>query len=326
MKSWIGLLILLASLTAGATPLTAQVVTPSLDPTVPTRLAAGAGWRETSTVGGGYEDRSGKRDQWGLPVHEYAGGRTDGVVALMMDGTVLELGGSNESNLVSTQAISSYPVLNGLLESRASFALLGGGFASLGLSYDLVERDTAVSLILPSSLDKEARVSGSLSMKLGEVIYLGGGYTKTNQTSDVAVDNNWTEYTTGVALRTGMPGGTRFRLEVSSTKAAESVKLASPLKIASRHPLTVTNQVSMEVMISGLLFAGDAIDRLADVNTVDTTTGALIHGDHYQTNRGGVLWVPAEGMVMGFYFGNESRTKVFTDTYDLFQIKLGYVF
>lgn len=326
MKAWICNLTLGLLGLVSALPLSAQVVTPYLDPTLAPRYAAASGWREGSVVGGAYMSRDGHRHQGAVQQYEFVGSQSEGTAVLKFDTSVLEAQVLQNNNTTKVYVASDQPVQSSLQKSQVDLSVIGGDFASLGLDYGVVETVTYYDLTTPSVKEKEERTTGSLSIRVGSALYVGGAYSRVGKKSGLYVDNNWSEVAAGVGLRTGSPGGSRFRMEVSVTQSPKTTKDSAEGKTAAGHPRTAINQASVEIMLAGLLFSGESIAKKEEVHLVDPTTSASIDSVTVEVNRGGVLWVPNEGLVMGFYFGSEKHTQLYVDAFSDFQVKLGYLF
>ena len=324
-RHWIRPGLLLAGLMVSCGSLSAQVVVPALDPTQPTLSAGAAGWREGGVVAGSYSDHAGVRKVGGLEAIKYTGGRLTGLVGMQFSGVAFELSSIGDRPNAKPGSGFEHPVTLKHDHQRAAFSVMGSDFVNLGLRSESESRVQWLSATAAQAKTQWSKTAGDLSVKLGESFFIGGGYGKVKEKSDLTVENNWTETLVGMGLRFGAPGGSRFRLEVGSINSAKAVQSAYLTKTEAIHPAVDTQLASLELDLSGLLFSASSVVENENVTLIDPVSGQT-SGVTRNSSRGGVLWVPKEGMVLGFAFGNEKVTQLYTESFSDFEVKLGYLF
>ncbi|MDT8446143.1 MAG: hypothetical protein RRB13_04530 [bacterium] len=315
---------LLALFWTGAAP--AQVITPSLDPSVASMGPAATGWKTEDVVALAYTDRTGKREQSGVQQYEFTGSQSDVMLALTMEGAAFELASSNQSTGTKPEGVYDQPVPISNKTAQANLAIQGNDFFSMGLGYRTEEKERWLSQSYPHDRTKLTYAGGALSVRLGESFYVGGGASRVREASDLYVDNNWVESQIGLAMLFGQPGDTRFRFEASLTQTPKALQNAAADRAPAAHPGSDLQRGALELEFSGLLFSFQGDQLIERVVTVDAATGQTSSQTESVSSRAGVLWVPEMGMSLGFYFGNQQVKQLYTDSFSDFQVKLGYLF
>jgi len=320
-------LLLLGALTlAGAGQLSAQVVVSPLDPTLEVLNAGAAGWRTTDVIATSHSDRTGQRKIKDVQKFEYAGSVAKATLGMKFDTAAIDLSNLSETRRTVPEAPYSQPVVLGHDISRVSLSMVGGDFVSLGLTSASEKKVSWESVDFPKVVSERKKTGGSLSIKMGSSFYGGGGFSRVKERSNLAVDNNWVETNFGAALKTGMPGGTQFHMEYGYFGSPSSRKEAVADLGAAIHGQTVTQVGVFELDLSGLVFTASGKKTVVSAQVVDALTGVSASAITSDESHGGVLWVPQDGMVLGFSFGSKRVTQIYTDTFSDFEVKLGYVF
>jgi len=324
-QNWTLLLLSIFCL-AGAGQASAQFLVPTLDPTVPTLTAAATGWRTHHVMAASYSDRTGQRKISGVQDFEYAGAVSRAVLGLKFDTTAMDFSGVSESLHTVPAAPYSQPVTLKREVSRVSLAMLGSDFVSLGLTSVAEKQTDWASIDYPVVSSKVEKTGGSLSIKMGSSFYAGGGFSRVKESSYLSVDNNWVETNFGAALKTGTPGGTQFHMEFGYFGSPSSQKEAVAGQGAAVHGQTAVQIGTIELDMGGLVFTANGKTEVVNAKIVDLLSGLSADSITTTQSSGGVLWVPQEGMVLGFSFGNKMVTQIYDDSFSDFEVKLGYIF
>ncbi len=310
-------------------PIQAQIVTPSLDPSEPGVLPAVAGWRSGTTAGISTYERTGSRSypSTGQNYYEFLGtGATAFFNFKMGDSLVVEGFSGNESIAISKDTYWNGVVTTGTAESRFAISLSHEDFAVFGLALQTNQVDehwTDVSADSDVSTT-ETKTIPSLSIKFWDYYYLGGGLERVKQSSSHMVGNHWSNSVVGLAFMAGSPDMTMFRLEYSLSNSPKAVSSPKGSKDESYHPETTITRINAELKIQGLvLFAATKTvvksygnDFIEQTEKEDTKVNTKM----------GVLLAPVEGPVLGFVFHNESEEFYFEDKFETFEIKVAYAF
>ncbi|PCI27163.1 MAG: hypothetical protein COB67_09180 [SAR324 cluster bacterium] len=307
----------------------AQVVTPSLDPTAPIVLPAAAGWKQMSTIGVSSFERTGSRDFNGSSVYEFQGTGYSGHFNFMM-GEKLAVDAYAYGD---SMTISKDTYLNGRVnletnEARLSLTLSHEEFTIFGLG---VQTITTKDHILELGLDSDETTTlnktiPSLSLKIGDYFYLGGGMERIKESSSFMVGNSWANLVAGVALQMGSPESSMFRFEYSQSNSPKSVSSAKGGKKESVHLAETISRINAELKVKGLVLSISIKDRKRKVNLIHPVTGDKVEVDQTINSQLGVLLVPQEGAILGFIFHTDTRKELFEDKVEGFEIKLSYAF
>ncbi|MBU3914691.1 hypothetical protein KKA14_04080 [bacterium] len=308
-----------------STNIHAQVVTPSLDPTVAVVLPAAAGWRATGGVGASYYEASGSRKKdTGLQLHKTDTTGMNVNAAFKVGNAFIDSYFGQETTDVQVDQYTGN-INKGKDDFRINLALAGSDSVVVGLGGHNTSSYDSVDLTNDSVTTSVARIGGSVSVKMGSV-FLGGGYQRVKQNSDYQVENTWDIATAGLAFMTGESGGTRFRVELSFALSPHaSNEIAGDLE-PSEHPATSTTRYGAELMIGGLLFTYQGFNTM-EVNDKPKTVDLI---DYYQIETSGsdagVLWIPKDGLILGFHFSSDTKTFVDNDESSAFRVNIGYLF
>lgn len=299
-----------------------QVITPSLDPTEPVIMPSATGWREQASAGVGYHEKSGTREQEKTLLYDYNVAGYSADLAFHFGNLYME-GHYGATTYSTKQDISSdygqVPLKRS--DARGSFVLSGDNFVTIGLGVHSQELEDYYTFQDPSDTPvKRSRLGtlGSISVILGEHFAIGAGVERVKESSNYLVNNNWTEFTGAVGIRSGSSGKIRFRLEYSFTNSPKATKSANGDLQANTHNKRTIQRGYGEIMFTGLLFS------------VKTQTDTIFEENDEEVKeskaQAGVLWIPPGGLALGFYFTTETSTGTYDDTFNEFSIRAGYVF
>ncbi len=305
---------------------TAQVIIAPLDPSDSVVMPGAAGWRDTQAVGFSYSERSGKRKLNNQDVYDFDSSGISGNGAFKIGNVAVDAYMSRKTTDASVSQYYEGPINISLDDSRFSIAMAGNDFVSVGLGGHVIASKDYFDATNDSQKNTETRIGGSVSIKAFEVLYFGGGFERVKYSSDFQVENVWNSASAGLALRTGQPGDTRFRLEFSVTAEPYEKSDAQGDLLSHEHQKSKLTRYAAELMINGLLFSLNATETRIELDSTITLYGEEV--DTIIKNRGGagVLWVPENGLVLGFYFGYDKTTSFYVDENSEFRINLGYTF
>ncbi|MCP4295260.1 MAG: hypothetical protein GY786_06605 [Proteobacteria bacterium] len=310
-------------------PIQAQVVTPSLDPTEPGVFPAVAGWRPVTTVGISTYERTGSRADLSIGENYYEFLGTGSTVFFnfkMGDSLAAEGFSGSETITIGKDTYKNGSVTTGLAESRFAITLSHEDFAVFGLALQTDQVDEHLTDVSADSdvSTTETKTIPSLSIKFWDYYYLGGGLERVKQSSRHMVDNHWSNSVIGLSFMAGSPDMTMFRLEYSSSNSPKAVSAPKGSKDESYHPETTITRINAELKIQGLVLI--AATKSIVKNYGSDYIGQTEKEDLKVTTKMGVLLSPVEGPVLGFIFHNESEEYYFEDEFETFEIKVAYAF
>ena len=304
----------------------AQIVTAPLDPTQPVLTGAAAGWRMKASAVGAYFTGSGKRSLEGVESFEYTRSGNTAGITIPWGPVAFEASSLNWSQ--QTTLADSYdddlPV--SLASAEAHIGLNHDEWASIGVSTKDITEINYLGTDAIEDSNSENSLGGSLSLQMGGVFFLGAGTNDVKSSGDFVVNNRWKETQVGLGLIFGSPEGSQFRVETSMVGSPETKQKAFDGKDAAYHPKSEVEYNQIEFSISGLLFAVTEKRNKAEYKY--TGEDGTVYSDSMETVviESGVLWIPQDGLVLGFYFVNEKAIEEFEDTNSSFKIHSGYIF
>ncbi len=306
----------------------AQSITASLDPTDFVRMPAAASWRDTEGLGGSYREASGNRSIDGNETHKYDISATSANLHLKFSNVSFDAGIGQWANSITTEQQQNIPMLLDQSIGRISLSLLGNEFVSIGLGAWENNRHEYQDATEDNLNITESAIVGSISVRVFDFLYLGGGYERVKEESDGRVENNWNNALIGASAMFGEPGGTRLRLEYSHLNSPRAESDSQGSSKESIHREIQTNSYAAELMLNGLLFVGRGSEEkmfFKDPKTIPPST------KEYDvltltSNEAGVLWVPENGIVLGFFFTTTKTSFAFEDEISEFRINVGYIF
>ena len=307
----------------------AQVATASLDPTQPVTMPAAAAWRGAMVLGGNYLEQTGSRSLNEQQIAQFEGTGFSGNAVFQISNFYID---GYASQITTDAKIQQYDPAGGkinlaLTDSRLNVAIAGNDFVTIGLGVRSVDSTDYFDPTSDSVKTNQTRTVGSISIKTMDVFYLGLGFERVKENSDYAEDLNWNNVLGGIGVKLGDPGGTRFRVEYSFAYSDEVENEALGDLLESKHNKTTTSRLGVELMFSGLLFSLNGKQTNIDLSTNSAPPGVILPDEMLKSKTsGGVLWIPKEGLLLGFYFANETTTYSFKDERTEFQINLGYLF
>ncbi len=307
-----------------ATPLRAQIASPSLDLSFPTAAPAAAGWRTQMAVFGGYQEGTGQRRAQNIDVFEYSSVKSDVGFTVPVWNAVLEASAANFTQKTNVSASPGTVPLQGST-NQLRLAMGDQDWASVGVGVREIRQTDFFDVANPKLQRTQSTIDGSVSFRFAESIYLGLGGSKVRQRSPLFVDLVYKETFGGIGLVLGTPGETQFRFETGSRKSPTIEAVATTTKGAAWHSAERSKYAEVELLIRGLLFSG----RLQELTkkSVSITPNPPSPSEYKETvSESGVMWIPKEGMMLGFYFVNYKAAEAFEDTNSLFQVRTGFVF
>lgn len=223
-----------------------QTVTPSLDPAVPTDLAAANAWRIGSTIAADshfyYQKQDSSNDRK-LTTSQFSG-----LFAYQPGNVVAELYYS--SFLQTPTPEFQGDEIGTKLESKNNSALSlklairGNRQVSVGVGYTADEID-----YMTDSRKKETSFGGSFSGRLFDgLMFVGAGMQRVTISTDLSSDSmKFNKIIGGTSFHLGDPTGTMFRLEGAIELVPEAVPENGALSI---QPKTTTTTAVVEMQIS----------------------------------------------------------------------------
>ena len=318
------LILLFGMLFVGFQPGFGQVITPSMDPTQPVLMPSAAGWREKPAIGIAYQEGSGTRDLHGEQIYQFDDSGIDGNLAFKAGNVFLELYVSQKKTDVKLEQFYDGRINLQDDDGRLNIALAGNDFVTIGLGVRSVESKDHISAVYDNETTKSIRTIGSISVKTFDMIFLGLGFERVKEESSYAVDLTWNNLIGGVGLLLGQPGNTRFRLEYSLANSDSQENGLEGDLVENRHPATTVTRMSAELMFSGLLFSLMSEEDVIQVDIIEN--GEPIDEIKSVTSQGGVLWIPENGLSIGFYFLTDTVESSYDDSKGSFKVKLAYIF
>lgn len=301
-----------------------QVITPSMDPTQPILMPSATGWREKPAVGISYYEGSGNRELADEQIYQFDESGLEGNLAFKLGNVFVETFLSTEQTDVRLERFYDGQINYQLDDGRLSLALAGNDFVTIGLGVRATESKDHISAVYSDETTKALRTIGSISVKTMEMFFLGLGFERVKEESSYAVDLTWNNMVGGVGLLLGEPGSTRFRAEYSLASSSEKENGIQGNMAESRHPATTITRISAEMMFSGLLFSLSSEEAVYQVDI--TENGEIVDEIKAVDNQGGVLWIPENGLSIGFYFLTDTVQSSYDDSKGSFKVKLAYVF
>ena len=327
--SFLHLIVIVAFITFFIIPAHAQVITASLDPTQPVIMPAAAAWREAMVLGGSYLEQTGTRTLNDQQIYQFEGSGFSANAVFQISNFFID---GYASQIKTDAQIEQYYAGGGIInlarsDNRLNIALTGNDFVTIGLGARMVDSTDYFDATFDSATNSQMRAIGSISIKAMDVFYFGVGYERVRESSDYAVDLNWNNLVGGIGVKLGQPGSTRLRAEYSFAFSPSAENEVQGDLRPSKHNETTTHRLGAELMFSGLLFALNGKQTNIDLSDVSAPPGTVFPDEMSKSRTsGGVLWIPDEGLMLGFYFANETTTYGFKDSRSEFRINLGYLF
>jgi hypothetical protein len=306
--------------------LMAQVATPSLDPTQSVLMPAAAAWRETPAVGIGYYEGSGTRTLEGQQIYQFDTVGLEAALTILSGNFCLDGYYEQSQTTVGIDQFYEGSLNTGRNDARLNIALTGNDFVTIGLGGRSTESKDYLDASGDVEKTTEIRTIGSISIKTLDIFYLGLGFERVKEESSYAVGINWNNMIGGIGMRIGEPSATRLRLEYAIALSEESKNEIRGELAANTHPKTTVTIASAELMFSGLLFSFSGEETVLDGGVQSPQNGMVVKRSKRTRNQGGVLWIPQQGLSLGFYFINQTRRESFADEDGLFRVNVGYLF
>lgn len=307
----------------------AQVVTPSMNPTTPVYMSAAAGWRTTPSVGLNYFDRIGTRAYNDQNIYEFSSSGYSASLGFNM-GERLAFSASYAAETTNVEKDVYYDGIINLekSDSQANITLAHEGFAVFGLGMrTFVSKDHLFPIDREQSITQTGTIP-SMSIKIGSVIYVGGGVEIVKETGTHTVNNHWINTIFGLGIMTEKSDGFQFRVEGSATNSPEATATAKQGLDASEHSKSTITRGAVEMQYKGLVFEAFTITKNEKlINSIfDAPTNKLLTEINSASTQFGFLIAPDDGVVLGFHFRSDKTEHIYTDRNDSFVISLAYNF
>jgi hypothetical protein len=301
-----------------------QVITPSMDPTQSVLMPSAAGWREKPAAGFGYLEGSGTRDLHGEQIYQFDDSGMDGNLAFKAGNVFVEMYAAQKTTTVKYSIAYQGHMNFQSDDGRLNIALAGNDFVTIGLGARSTDSLDFIDAVYDSESTSALRTIGSISVKTMDMFYLGLGFERVKEQSSYAVDLTWNNLISGVAMHLGQSGGTQFRVEYSLALSESEENGLNGGEQESYHPATNISRLSAEMMFSGLLFSVVSEDIKMEVDMMEN--GESIKEISMTNTQGGVLWIPDNGLSIGFYFLANSAEASYSDSKSAFKVKVAYIF
>lgn len=299
-----------------------QVATASLDPTYYNTMPAATSWRYGSTVGIRYKQGIGYGETDTIRDSALTDTNSNAIASFQMSTASLEIGYKSFQEVIDADADASTDTTIKGSKTNLNLAVRGLGFASLGVKYHTYTEnvESTTSSVTASSEAKTTGFGGGVSFRFIQILYLAGGVERVSSTSPDTVDNSWLETSLGLALLTGKPGATQFRLEYNYIGSPEKIESASDSLSQSEHKETTEYTGHAELLWRDFLFSFKGYTK--------TQKATSSSGDDQitTTNTYGFAWKAQEGFTIGSYY---SQSKLETSPTTLYRdnqvaISVGY--
>jgi hypothetical protein len=306
--------------------LTAQSITAPFDPTEPVHLPAAAGWREDKVAGATYREASGNRKIDGDEQYKFDSSGVSANLHFKMGNMSVDSGWEQNSTQATADQLTEGWINLDYDIGRFNIALSGNDFVTVGLGAKTNRSHDYFDATHDSETTTQTSIIGSLSVKTFDFLYLGGGYERVKEESTFRVDNTWNALTLGASVIFGDKGTTRLRLEYAVANSARTESDAQGQEDTAIHFKTDTSNYAAELMFSGLLFSARGTEQKIFMDQSENSLQSVPDILTISKNEAGVLWVPPNGVVLGFYFATYRTSYFFDDVQTEFRINFGYVF
>jgi len=237
----------------------AQVVTPSLDPTNPVEIAAAASWRFGSTIGGGGKWGTQKSDgdqldsstqsdlsDMAFVNSSYIFAYQPTTVTFEISGVVNETDYQWDGSDSTSDSLTEYEKN----ETNLKLAIRGNNQVSVGIEFQSENYKDA------STDSKLTAYGGSFGMRFLDSIFISGGLNrKTLKANEFESDLKWQEVIGGVAFQFGSPDQNMFKIE-GAIKIEDKAKVnLSNSALYYYRPKITTTQGSIETILGGYLLS-----------------------------------------------------------------------
>jgi hypothetical protein len=220
----------------------AQVATPSMDTSIPVKLAAATAWRDRSVIGAvGTQGTSegtektptndGTSKSSGKSASYLGSGKITSFVSTEVFQTIEEREQEWESSSRTSGDNTKYKSNKMEENTQANFAFDFGTY-SLGFTYNTSKsieetrenRNDATEDTVTETRTDSVSYGLSYTVRLANIFYLGVGAIQTYDKPYSRVNNSWTDQMAGIALHNDLDSRIRFRIEVSRIESPESLK------------------------------------------------------------------------------------------------------
>lgn len=296
----------------------AQMVTPSIDPVIPTELAAANAWRIGSTFGGTghfyYQEKDASNDAVSAkPV------AASGMFAYQPGNFVAEFHYLSETQKTDDiDGSSTTWQSSNKTEYSINLAIRGNRQVSVGVGY--IGQQDEIDINSEKGVYSLSAFEGSFSMRMFDGLFFwGAGMQRITEAVDISDDTlKYNKVLGGAAFHLGDPTETLFRVEGGFELIPETDSESGAL---DNKPKTTITQATVELMALNFLLSYNiqqsvAAEEFFDKDVINTD---VRYGLGYKYG----------GLTFSFY-RNASKTEFKYDDsmieYDNYQITIGYSF
>lgn len=313
-------------------PVAAQTIVPSLDPGIKLKATAASAWRYSNTVSVNLSQGSGDYQSDGNPVADNDYASTVALVALKWRGIGLEASSETEKVDFDLIPTGSGYIKNNKTAAFLSFLLwdqIGVGFVSGNHKETEDLGEVWVTELAYQGYGATIRW-GSFFFGAGErsVTSSGSGFETGIELSKEELEYKENYY--GLAVLTGKPGQTQFRLEYSVASSPEVIEFSSDTgTIANGNRQTKSTDYAIEAKFGSLAIL--YMHSKTTQDKFDELEPALRDNEsNREDSRMGVAWIDSGGIYVGLYSGNLKRNIINTTEQELdlqyYTINWGYRF
>ena len=256
-----------------------QVATPYLDTVLPTELSSANSWRFGSTFGGEqiYSDQESKTEK-----AELYNSRSAALIAYQPTQVSFELFAfTNEVDYNWDPSTDTFQETKGNA-SKLGISIRGKRQFSVGVGFESSTQEQG------TSKQEKKSYGGSFSLRTFDNLYLAAGLERVTLAFDQGNELKWDKVVSGIALQTGEPGGSIFRIEINGSL---SPKVESD---NNSHQKTTVIQGSVEWLWDGYLLS------YRNASTTEEALNSSEEDTKNSTHRYG-LGIKFENISFGFY-------------------------
>ncbi|MBU3914690.1 hypothetical protein KKA14_04075 [bacterium] len=305
MIGYIYKVILTIGLIISTSSILAQVITPSIDPVLPSEMSSAVAWRIGSTVGASVFVAIEEDPVSGETNYDISKGSV--IIALQPGSVVGEVFYSpfKVSTIDSSTDVDAY-------ETSIKLAIRGNRTVSVGVGY------AATEIQYPSGTRSDVSFEGAFSLRmLDGAFFAGAGMQRHTSTISSGETAKWNDVLAGVAFQFGDPIKTMFRTELSLRLSPE----AEYGNLDNDYEPETDEYQGVAEFTTGTYLLSYLYKR-----TIYRAGGDDIDDMTQETNRLG-LGVKLGGFNIGLYGNTTTITwGLYSGSVEFYQLTLGYNF